>query len=320
VTITDFPAAMIDLTNPECRRWIKEIIKTNMIGIGLSGWMADFGEYIPADAVFHDGSDAELYHNRYAVEWAKTNREAVEEAGKNDEIIFFMRAGYSGSQRYASAFWNGDQLVNWSRHQGLPTVIPASLSLGLVGAGYVHSDLGGYTTIYHVKRSKRLIMRWAELSAFSQTMRSHEGNRPHIGWPLDGDEETMKHLARMTGIFTSLKPYHQALSDEYQKRGTPPMRHLWLHYPDDAQVYTRKLQYQYLYGPDLLVAPIYKRNGRTRRAYLPSDDWVHLWTGRRFERGWARVSAKPGEPAVFYRASSEWSEFMKNLAERWKSD
>ncbi len=319
VTITDFPAAMIDLTNPECRTWIKSIIRSNMIDIGLAGWMADFGEYIPADAVFYDGSNAEHFHNRYVVEWAKINREAVDDAGKRDEIIFFMRAGYSGSQAFASAFWNGDQLVNWSRHQGLPTVIPGSLSLGLIGAGYVHSDLGGYTTIFHLKRSKRLMMRWAELSAFSQTMRSHEGNRPHIGWPLDGDDETMKHLARMTGIFTDLKPYHQELSQEYQEKGTPPMRHLWLHYPDDPQIRNRKLQYQYLYGPDLLVAPAYKRFSRFRTVYLPSDDWVHMWTGKPYPRGWARVPAVLGSPPVFYRKPSRWSDFFKTLADRWSS-
>jgi len=82
VVVTTFPAALVDFTNPEAREWIKNIIKSNMIGIWLSGWMADFGEYLPTDAVLYDGTPAEVYHNKYPVDWAKINSEAVEEAGK----------------------------------------------------------------------------------------------------------------------------------------------------------------------------------------------------------------------------------------------
>ena len=313
VTITTFPAAMLDLTNPECRSWIKKVIIRNMIGAGLSGWMADFGEYIPTDAVFHDGSDGLTYHNRYAAEWARVNREAVEEAGREDDVVFFMRAGYTGSTASASMFWNGDQLVNWSRHQGFPTVIPGTLSMGFTGAGYVHSDLGGYTTVYWLKRSRELLQRWAEQAAFTQTMRSHEGNRPQVGTQLFEDPEVLSHLAKFSSVFAALKPYHRALSEEYQETGVPPVRHPWIHYPAGEALHEARHQYQYMYGPDLFVAPVVKKGADIRDLHLPEDDWIHLWSGTAYPGGRHRVAAPVGEPAVFYRSGSDWRELFKGL-------
>jgi len=315
VTITTFPAAMLDLTNPECCEWIKLVIRKNMIDIGLSGWMADFGEYIPTDAVFHDGSDGLTYHNRYISEWARINREAVIEAGKADDTAFFMRAGYTGSAKHSPSYWNGDQLVSWSRDQGFPTVIPGSLSLGFTGIGYVHSDLGGYTTVLWLKRSRELTMRWAEQAAFTQTMRSHEGNRPDVGSSLHKDDALLPHLARMSSIFSALKPYHLALSYEYQKSGVPPMRHPWIHYPDDNKLHLHENQYQYMYGPDLLVAPVIRKGQQSRRLYLPDDEWIHLWSGSIYSGGMVKIAAPIGKPAVFYRKGSPWIALFKGLRE-----
>lgn len=313
VTVTTFPAAMLDLTNPGCRTWIKGVIKKNMIGAGLSGWMADYGEYIPVDAVFFDGSDGLTYHNHYIAEWAKVNREAVLEAGAEDEIIFLMRSGHTGSTAVSSEFWNGDQLVNWSRHQGFATVIPGSLSLGFTGAGYVHSDLGGFTTVAWLKRSRELLLRWAEQAAFTQTMRSHEGNRPQVGVQLYDDKKVLDQLAKMTGVFTALKPYHRALSAEYQSTGVPPVRHPWIHYPGEEKLHDRANQYQYMYGPDLFVAPVIRRGRKYRRLFLPRDNWIHLWCGRQYSGGSVRIPSPIGEPPVFYRKESQWAELFREI-------
>jgi len=315
VTITSFPAAMLDLTHPECREWIKRVIKENMIGVGLSGWMADYGEYIPTDAVFHDGSDGLTYHNRYVAEWARINREAVVEAGKSEDITFFMRAGYTGSTAHSSGFWNGDQLVNWSLNQGFATVIPGSVSLGFIGAAYLHSDIGGFTTVLWLKRSRELILRWAEQAAFTQTMRSHEGNRPYVGVRLHEDKVVLAHLAKMTGIFTALKPYHEVLSEDYQKSGLPPMRHPWLHYPDEEALHDAIHQYQYMYGPDLFVAPVVKKGRKRRSLYLPKDQWIHLWSGAEYDGGSLTVEAPIGMPPVFYRKETPWIELFRGLKE-----
>ena len=87
----DFSAAMVDLTNPGARKWIKGVLKENLLREGASGWMADFGEGLPYDAVLHSGESAAEYHNRYAEEWAEVNREAIREAGREDEVVFFKR-------------------------------------------------------------------------------------------------------------------------------------------------------------------------------------------------------------------------------------
>jgi alpha-glucosidase len=112
--ISDFSAAHVDLTNPEARDWIKDVIKDELIGTGASGWMADFGEGLPYDAVLYSGADPKSYHNRYAEEWAEVNREAIREAGREDDIVFFNRSGYTRSPRHSTLFWLGDQLESWS--------------------------------------------------------------------------------------------------------------------------------------------------------------------------------------------------------------
>ncbi|WP_455382757.1 alpha-glucosidase [Salinispira pacifica] len=312
VVVTTFPAAIVDLTNPEAFTWIKEVIKANMIGIGLSGWMADFGEYLPTDAVLHSGEPAELVHNRFPALWARANREAVEEAGKLGEVVFFMRAGYTGSTGWSTAFWAGDQLASWSRHDGLPSVIPAAISLGSVGGAAWHTDLGGYTSLAWVRRSKELFMRWAELAAFTPIMRNHEGNRPDTNWQFNSDEETLAHLARMTRIYTSLREYHRSALNEYQVNGLPPIRHPAMHYPGDIGLW--RIRDQYLYGRDLMVCPVVAKRRRSRRVYLPEDGWVHLFTGRRAPSGWSRVDAPVGRPAVFYREASEFAPLFQTIA------
>lgn len=311
VYITTFPAAMIDLTNPEAVIWIKDVIKRDMIGKGLSGWMADFGEYVPVDAVLHSGISAELYHNQYAADWAKVNHDAVQEAGKEDEITFFMRAAYTGSSKYSAMNWNGDQLVNWSFNQGFATVIPGTISMGFTGIGYTHSDLGGYTTVAWLKRSKELFMRWAELSAFTQIMRTHEGNRPDSNWQFDSDNETLSHLARMTEVYTMLKPYHKVLSQQYKTTGIPPVRHPYLHYENDETLH--KLKYQYMYGEDLLVAPVVKKGKKQWKVYLPHDNWIHLWSGKKFSGGWIKIDSPIGKPPVFYRSVSKSADLFEEI-------
>ena len=124
---TTFDAGMLDLTDPEAVRFIKEVlIKRNMLDIGVKGWMADFGEYLPADCVLHDGDPAEL-HNQWPVIWARINREAIEEYSDKD-VMFFTRSGYLGEQKYAPIMWNGDQHTDLTRDYGMPCVMPATFT------------------------------------------------------------------------------------------------------------------------------------------------------------------------------------------------
>src|SRR5215217_1167497 len=168
IKISNFSAALVDLTNPEARAWFKDVIKDELIGNGASGWMADFGEGLPYDAALFSGADPKSYHNRYAEEWAEINREAIREAGKDGEVVFFNRSGYSRSPEHSTLFWLGDQLVSWDEHDGIKSAVTGLVSSGLSGYSLEHSDIGGYTAIdnpllqYH--RSRELLMRWTELA------------------------------------------------------------------------------------------------------------------------------------------------------------
>lgn len=311
VTITSFPAGLVDFDNPAACTWYKTIIKDHMIGIGLAGWMADFGEALPTDAALYSGRDAALAHNDYPVQWARVNREAVEETGKLGQVVFFMRAGAAGSSRHALAHWAGDQLVNWSLDDGFATVIPAAISLGFCGVGQFHSDIGGYTTVAWIKRTKELFMRWCEQAVFSPIMRTHEGNRPGSNWQFDSDRETLEHFSRMSRIYVHLRDYHRAVGREYAETGVPPTRHPYIHYEDDEVVHT--LKYQYLYGRDILVAPVIRRKARTMRVYLPADDWLNAWTGEKYRAGWHQIATPSGQTPVFYREASEHRTLLDGL-------
>lgn len=106
--------AMIDLTNPKARNWMKNIIKDNLITeASASGWMLDFGEYTPFDVALHNKENPYQYHNRFPYEWAKLNREVEDEVDNGDQLVAFMRAGSTQSPTYTDLFWMGDQLPTY---------------------------------------------------------------------------------------------------------------------------------------------------------------------------------------------------------------
>ena len=312
VTITTFPAAMVDFTNPEAYEWYKNLIKKNMIGIGMGGWMADFGEYLPIDAVLYSGEDAAELHNRWPAIWAKLNREAIEECGKLGEVFFFTRAGHTETIKYSTMMWTGDQHVDWSVDDGMPSVIPATLSLAMSGYGITHSDVGGYTTIMNMTRSKELLLRWTEMNAFSPIFRSHEGNQPSRDVQLCDDDELLAQLARFTQIHVGLTGYIKSLVQKQNDKGTPVMLPLFYYYNEDA-AYTEKSEY--LFGRDMLVAPILKEKATSRQVYLPRDRWIHLFTGQEYTGGKYTIDAPIGQPPVFVRADSDmYEEIMAAVA------
>jgi len=310
VDFGEFDAGMPDLTNPLAYQWYKDVIKKYLISFGLSGWMADFGEYLPQDTVLADGTPGMLAHNPWPALWAKLNFEAVQEAGKLDQVTFFMRAGYTGSQKWCPLMWAGDQNVDWSLDDGLASVIPAALSLAVCGHGLHHSDIGGYTTLYGMKRTKELFQRWAEFATFTPVMRTHEGNRPKDNWQFDSDQETLAHLARMTQVFVALKEYRiQAVKTNAQE-GIPVMRPMFFSFEDDEPSWA--IQDQYLFGSELLVAPVVTEGAITRRVHLPAllggQNWVHFWTQEVYSSGDHEVPAPIGQPPVFYPSGSSWKE------------
>jgi alpha-glucosidase len=301
----------VDLTNPEARAWIKDVIQEELIGNGASGWMADFGDSLPYDAVLHSGADPKSYHNRYAEEWAGVNREALREARHGEDIVFFNRSGYTQSPGESTLFWLGDQLVDWDEHDGIKSAVTGLLSSGLSGYSLQHSDIGGYTAIDHPllkhHRSKELLMRWTELAAFTTVFRTHEGNRPEVNHQIYSDEETLRHFSRFAKVYAAWKPYRIELVKEASETGLPVVRHPFVHYPDDPEVLG--LEYQFMVGSDLMVAPVLDPGEEIVEVYLPAGRWVHLWSGRKYgslDKGvYETVNAPVGEPAVFYKDSSD---------------
>ena len=313
VDFGEFYCGVVDLTNPEAFEWYKDCIKKQILALGIDGWMADFGEYLPTDVKLFNGVSPMLEHNHWPALWARCNYEAVAESGKLGEAVFFMRAGATGSQKYCPLLWAGDQSVDFSRHDGLGTTITAALSAGMCGCGLSHSDIGGYTSLFGNRRTKELFLRWAEMAVFTPVMRTHEGNRPDENFQVYDDEDALKQFARLAKIHVALKPYLKQLVEENATRGLPVQRPLFVHYPEDRAAY--HIQTEYLFGRELLVAPVLEKEVCKWRVYLPQDSWVHLWSGAEFDGGEHLVDAPIGYPPVFYRKESEYKRLFRGLAE-----
>ncbi len=315
VDFGEFDCGIVDFTNPAAADWFADrVIGREMLDIGLSGWMADFGEYLPTDVRLFDGSDGMLAHNAWPTIWAEVNARAVASRGRTGDAVFFMRAGFTGVQRHCPLLWAGDQSVDFSRHDGIGTVIRAALSSGMLGNAYHHSDLGGYTSLYGNVRVPELLMRWSELAAFSPVMRSHEGNRPDENLQLDQDPVVLAHFVAMTGVHAARAPYVATLGAEAAHTGLPLQRPLFLDWEHDPACWG--IETQFAYGSDVIVAPVIEEGVDRWSAYLPAGAaWIHLWSGERLVGGrTVDVAAPIGEPPVFWWAGSRFTSLFETLA------
>lgn len=306
---TTFDAGMLDLTNPEAVRYIKEeLIRKNMLDLGVSGWMADFGEYLPVDCVLHEGDPARL-HNLWPVLWAKINREAIEESGRED-VFFFSRSGYVGIQTYAPVLWNGDQHTDTTRDYGMPCVMPASFSLGFSGVTMLHCDAGGFFSFLKLKRDAELFTRWMEMCAFSLLMRSHESIRPWAN-AQPYSPEVLAQTVRLTRIHEALKPY-LVLCAELAGQGLPALRpDFW----ESMDAKKSRDMYSYFLGDELFVCPVIRKGAGTRTVWLPEGDWVHLWSGKTFKGSKRiKVDAPLGRIPVFYRRNGAHAALFRDVA------
>jgi alpha-glucosidase len=336
ITVTTFPSLLIDLSNPNARIWIKGVMKDEMIAKGFYGWMHDFAEALPFDAVLSSGEPASSYHNQYMVEWVNLAREAVQEAGLEGQIVFFNRAGYTRSPAYATLFWEGDQMVTWDEHDGFKSAIKGLISAGLSGISLNHSDIGGYTSIGYdlegilgpvgldkliswvgfYRREKSLLLRWMEANAFTAVYRTHEGLGPKQNAQFYSDNETYAQFSRFAKVYKALADYRTTLMNEAYEKGYPLVRHLMLHYPNDPEVID--IQYQWMLGSDFLVAPVTNKYDAHVRLYLPQGRWVHIWSneifGNETSGEWIDIDAPIGKPAVFYQiGSTAGPAFQSNL-------
>lgn len=284
-----------DLSRPEAADYVRAALREMVEGLGMDGWMADYGEYQPLDAVLADGSDPVAAHDRFPEAWHAASREVMDEARPDGDWVVFTRSGWTGAQRVHQVHWAGDQEATWEAGDGLPTVVPALLSLGLAGEPYVTHDIGGFSG---GPRTKELLLRWIELGAFTPVMRTHEGNRRFENWQWDGDEETVAHLRRFARVHEALAPELLALADEAQATSMPIVRHLMLVFPEDRATFD--VDDELMVGDELLVAPVVEEGATSREVYLPPGTWYHVWTGEPHEGGrTVEVDAPVGSPPVF---------------------
>ncbi len=327
--ITTFSSYLLDLSNPHARTWMKEIIKTQMIDKGFSGWMADFGEGLPLDALLYSG-EAKSFHNRYPEEWTKLNLEAIREAGKENEITFFARSGFTRSPESVPLLWTGDQNHTDDEFDGMKAALRAMNGSGFSGFKHNHSDIGGYTTLVLPftrlgwVRTEDLLFRWMAMNAFTCVFRTHEGLKPEINAQFYSNERCYDMFDHFAKVYESLAFYRQKLEHEAQSFGRPITRHPVLHYPHDSVI--ANLEDQFMLGDEIMVAPVFNQQDfeKGHHVYLPKGTWVSPWRNSadslqleyRHNKGeWITVKSDYKHPPVFYKKGSLiGAQFIKNLA------
>ncbi len=298
--VTFKPTGLADLSRPATREWVKGYLR-KALDIGFSGWMADYGEWLPQDAVLASGEDPLQAHNRYAREWARLNQEVMDErVGDGKQRTFFARAGWIGSNTVTPVVWAGDQRTSFQKDDGLPTVIPMGINLGLAGVSMYAHDIAGYQSATNPPSTKELFFRWVSLGALTPVMRTHHGIDARNNWRLDSDAETLGHYKRWAQFHIQLYPYLDAHSAEAEATGVPIVRALALMTPDEDRGWT--ISDEYFLGGAMLVAPVIDEGAVSRSVYLPRGEWVS-WDGTTRVTGPVdvTVAAPMGELPIFLR-------------------
>jgi alpha-glucosidase len=241
---------------------------------GYEGWMEDFGEYTPLDAFSADGATGTSFHNRYARDYHCGVSEATADAGK--PLARFVRSGWTGSAACSPIVWGGDPSTDFG-FDGLESAIYQALSMGTSGVGIWGSDIGGFFALQARALSAELFDRWIAFGGFSVVMRSQKDGiaLPPKPRPQPWDAAHLPIWRRYAKLHTQLYPYLQAAAEEYYATGMPVMRHHILTHPGDAAAVAR--DDQYMFGPHLLVAPVYMAGALEREIYLPAGTWIDWW-------------------------------------------
>jgi len=314
-----FDAALVNVLDDNASKWLQQIIRTNMIDIGLNGWMSDFGEWCPwfvQDSVYNSiVNDSKINsikfpaRNSYTNKWALVNNDVIESSGR-DDLLFFMRSGSALSANSAPMFWMGDQSVNWGKEDGLKSTLTALNTAAMSGIPYLHSDIGGYTTVDNafvkVKRDRDLFFRWAELNVFQPFYRTHEGLKPNSNHQFYSDDSTMRFFAKMGKLHFGLKDYML----QYQERNNLALIHpLLLNFPDDTTCAI--ITNQFMCGDELMVAPILDKKTFKRSVYFPVGTWKHLFTKKIYEGPInVEIEAPYGTIPVFVKTDSKWNDYF----------
>lgn len=300
--VTFKKTAMADLSRPETREWVKSYLRRSL-DEGFTGWMADYGEWLPHDAKLFSGEDPLVAHNRYALEWAKLNQEVMLERTDGVQRLFFSRAGWVGSNKVTPVVWAGDQRTSFQKDDGLVTVVPMGINLGLAGVNTYAHDIAGYQSNTNPPSTKELFFRWTSLGALTPVMRTHHGIDARNNWNLEKDAETTAHYKRWAKFHIQLFPFFDALSAQAEATGVSTLRGLAVVSPGDDRAWT--VSDEYCLGDDVLVAPVVDEGATSRTVYFPEGTWVQ-WGGSQRVTGPTEVvvQAPVGEIPVFVRAGA----------------
>jgi len=270
-------STLLDLSNPASVAWAKSVMG-EAITLGADGWMADFGEWQPTDCVLESGDDPMRVHNRYAVDWAKFNRDlfATTTPGRPPPI-YFMRSAWLHSQPLAQVMWGGDQQTDWTDGDGFPSVIPIGIGLGLTGFPYFGSDVGGYMSQGTTPTTEELFYRWVTLGAFSPVMRTHHGRSARDNFQWQHDANSIAHFKRWTRFHQQLAAYLSGSVAQFERDGLPLFRLTALEFPGDDWAWSALDEY--MLGDRILVAPVESQGAVSRSVTLPTGTWYPLFGG-----------------------------------------
>lgn len=254
---------IVDFTNPEARAWFADKLH-RLMAMGVDAFKTDFGERIPLDVVYADGSDPKKMHNYYAYLYNRTVFEALAERRPDDAVVF-ARSATVGSQQFP-VHWGGDCQATY---ESMAESLRGGLSLGLSGFGFWSHDIGGFEGT----PTADLYKRWIAFGLLSTHSRLHGNASYRVPWLFD--EESVDVLRYFAELKNQLMPYlYQAAIDAHQF-GWPVMRAMMMEFPED--IGTAGLDRQYMLGDALLVAPVMSADGNAQ-FYLPEGEWVHLLT------------------------------------------
>lgn len=288
-----FVGSCFDFTNPDAIIWWQDQIE-RLVKMGIDGFKTDFGEQVPEDALFYNGKTGQEMRNLFPKIYNQVTYEAMQ---RHTQGVLLARSAWDGSQPYC-AIWAGDQSADFGPATGLPSVMIAGQTAGLSGFPFWASDIGGYFG----QPTEEIFIRWIEFGAFSPIMQLH-GLGCREPWKFSQKVlDTYRHFAR---VHMDLFPYLYTCAQEASQTGMPVMRAMPLAFPDDPAIWQENAEFQYCFGKDLLVAPVYFGHATKRHVYLPPGLWRDFWNGATFQGGQeVIVNAELDQIPVFARAGA----------------
>ncbi|MFJ8708648.1 alpha-xylosidase [Streptomyces anulatus] len=259
--------ALVDFTNSAARAWYDDKLRL-LLDQGVDCFKTDFGERIPTDVFWHDGSDPERMHNYYAQIYNRTVFELLEKERGAGEAVLFARSATAGGQQFP-VHWGGDCFASFT---AMAESLRGGLSLSLSGFGFWSHDIGGFEGT----PDPAVFKRWLAFGLLSSHSRLHGNVSYRVPWEFG--EEAVDVARKFTLLKHRLMPYLYGVAAEAHRTGIPMMRPMLAEFPGDPA--SRTLDRQYMLGPDLLVAPVFTEDGEVEY-YVPEGTWTSLLTGER---------------------------------------